>query len=170
MRERAAVDSECRRSHQSVLPPPHADQPDLASSRTALSCAGQRADRRLLARRMSAPAPPFVTAAGVPPLPDGAAAVSIPAPGWAWRRRSLAGMPATAVRRVTSGTHGGWRRNTPVGHTPRLSMSTTLPRLDPCPHQRCLPPERGPPWPARPAGSNATYRGQANILERPNWL
>src|SRR5712671_1036640 len=49
---------------------------DLLHRLTPLS--GHTADRRLLARRMSAPAPPFVTAAGVPPLPDGAAAVSIP--------------------------------------------------------------------------------------------
>ena len=42
---------------------------------------GYRSIRRLLARRMSAPPPPSVTAAGVPPVPDGAAMVSIPAPG-----------------------------------------------------------------------------------------
>ena len=54
---------------------------------------------RLLARRMSAPPPPSVTAAGVLPLPDGAAPgehpgarVSMPET-IIWR-----GMPATAVR------------------------------------------------------------------------
>jgi hypothetical protein len=41
----------------------------------------RHADRRLLARRISATPPPSVTAAGVPSLPDGAFMVSIPAPG-----------------------------------------------------------------------------------------
>ena len=50
MRERAAADSDCRRSDHSVLPTQRADQPDLMSSRIALSCAGQRAERRVGAR------------------------------------------------------------------------------------------------------------------------
>jgi hypothetical protein len=61
-----------------------------------------------ISRRMSAPPPPSVTAAGVPPLPDGAATMTIggarPTLGRAW--------DAEAVRswRFLSG-HGIWRRS-----------------------------------------------------------
>jgi hypothetical protein len=37
---------------------------------------------------------------------DGTAAVSIPAPGCVWRRRSLAGHASNTFFAVTSGTHG----------------------------------------------------------------
>ena len=57
--------------------------------------------------RMSASPPPSVTAAECRQCPDEAATVSIPTPGRAWRRRSLARhADYRGSARVASGTHG----------------------------------------------------------------
>jgi len=55
-----------------------AEYPLFAATAAQSPCSQSRTYRRLLARRMSAPPPPSVTAAGVLPVTDGAATVSIP--------------------------------------------------------------------------------------------
>jgi hypothetical protein len=54
--------------------------------------------------------------------PDGAAVVSIPAPGRAWRRCSLAGMPATGSPGMTSCTHGRMTRSKSGGSVIRSRL------------------------------------------------
>ena len=56
-------------------------QPDMRASPDKRHKTRSRAERRVLARRMPVLPPPSVTAAGVPPVPDGAATVNVPAPG-----------------------------------------------------------------------------------------